>query len=94
MRNMPKIVAERKIISQTPGKERKLTALSLLAAQVARAGDKALAAELMRDAERLVNPQPKNYRDFLFSWMLASGFAQADPDKAFPLLERHYLTSK
>ena len=83
-----KIVAEaRKIISQTPGKERKLTALSLLAAQVARAGDKALAAELMRDAERLVNPQPKNYRDFLFSWMLASGFAQADPDKAFPLLD-------
>lgn len=83
-----KIVAEaRKIISQTPGKERKLTGLSLLAAQVARAGDKALAAEIMRDAERLVNPQPKNYRDFLYSWMLASGFAEADPDKAFPLLD-------
>lgn len=83
-----KIVAEaRKIISQTPGKDRKLTGLSLLAAQVARAGDKALAADIMRDAERLVNPQPKNYRDFMYSWLLASGFAEADPDKAFPLLD-------
>ncbi|MBK9438640.1 MAG: hypothetical protein IPN51_11810 [Chloracidobacterium sp.] len=83
-----KIVAEaRKIISQTPGKERKLLGLSLLAAQVARLGDKELAAEIMRDAERLVNPQPKNYRDFMFSLMLVSGFAEADPDKAFTLLD-------
>ncbi len=83
-----KIVAQaRKIIDQTPGKDKKIAALSLLAAQVAKAGDKELAGEIMRDAERMVNPQPKNYQDFLLSWMLASGYAEADPDKAFPLLE-------
>jgi len=41
----------------------------------------------MRDAERLVNPAPKNYQDFLLTWMLASGYANSDPDKAFPILE-------
>ena len=61
-----KVVAQaRKIISATPGKDKKIVALSLLAAQVAHAGDKDLADEIMRDAERLVNPQPKNYQDFL-----------------------------
>ena len=63
----------------------------MLAAQVAKAGDKELADEIMRDAERLVNPQPKNYQDFMLSWMLASGYAEADPDKAFPLLETTIL---
>jgi len=83
-----KVIAQsRKIISQTPGKDKKIVALSLLAAQVARAGDKDLADEIMRDAERLVNPQPKNYQDFLLSLMLAGGYAEANPDKAFPLLE-------
>lgn len=87
-----KIVAQaRKIIAETPGKEKKIVALSLLAAQVAKAGDKELAAEIMRDAERMVNPQPKNYQDFLLSWMLASGYAEADPEKAFPLLETTIL---
>ncbi|MBP6003495.1 MAG: hypothetical protein KA746_08695 [Pyrinomonadaceae bacterium] len=87
-----KIVAQaRKIISQTPGKEKKITALSMLAAQVARAGDKELAGEIMRDAERMVNPQPKNYRDFLLSWMLISGYAESDPEKAFPMLEEVIL---
>lgn len=70
-----------------PARSGKLLGLSLLAAQVARLGDKELAAEIMRDAERLVNPQPKNYRDFMFSLMLVSGFAEADPDKAFTLLD-------
>ncbi len=83
-----KVVAQaRKIIAQTPGKDKKIVALSLLAAQVAHLGDKALADEIMRDTERLVNPQPKNYQDFLYSWMLVSGYAEANPDKAFPLLE-------
>lgn len=83
-----KITAKaRKIISTTPGKDKKITALSLLAAQVAKAGDKELADEIMRDAERLINPQPKNYRDFLFTWLVASGYAEANPDKAFPMLE-------
>ncbi len=87
-----KIIARaRAIIATTPGKDKKIGALSLLAAQVARAGDKELAGEIMRDAERLVNPQPKNYRDFLLSAMLAAGYAEADPDKAFPLLESTIL---
>jgi hypothetical protein len=87
-----KIIAEsRKIISQTPGKDKKIVALSLLAAQVAKAGDKELADEIMRDAERMVNPEPKNYQDFLLSWMLASGYAEANPDKAFPILENTIL---
>lgn len=87
-----KIVAKaRKIISQTPGKDKKITALSLLAAHVARAGDKELADEIMRDAERLVNPQPKNYKDFLYTWMLAGGYAEANPEKAFPILENTIL---
>ena len=83
-----KVIAQaRKIISQTPGRDKKVMALSLLAAQVMKMGDKELASEIMRDAELLVNPSPKNYQDYLLSWMLASGYAQADPDKAFPLLE-------
>jgi hypothetical protein len=82
------VVAQaRKIISQTPGKDKKIVALSFLAAQVAHAGDKELADEIMLDADRLVNPQPKNYQDYLLSWMLASGYAETNPDKAFPLLE-------
>jgi hypothetical protein len=48
---------------------------------------KELAAEIMRDAEKLVNPSPKNYQDFMLTWMLASGYANTDPGKAFPLLE-------
>jgi hypothetical protein len=87
-----KVVAQsRKIIAETPGKDKKMMALSMLAAQVARAGDKQLATEIMGDAERYVNPQPKNYQDFLMSWMLASGYAEANPDKAFPLLESTIL---
>jgi hypothetical protein len=82
-----KIIAQaRKIISQTPGKDKKIAGLSLLAAQVAKVGDKELATEIMRDAERFVNPQPKNYQDFMLTWMLISGYAEADPEKAFPLL--------
>ncbi|MEO8041586.1 MAG: hypothetical protein ABI646_03150 [Acidobacteriota bacterium] len=83
-----KIVAQaRKIITQTPGREKKVAALGMLAAQIAKMGDKELAGEIMRDAEALVNPAPKNYQDFMLSWMLASGYAATDPDKAFPLLE-------
>ncbi len=87
-----KIIAQaRKIISETKGKEKKIMALSMLAAQVAKAGDKELADEIMRDAERMVNPNPKNYQDFLYSWMLAAGYAEADPEKAFPMLEATIL---
>lgn len=83
-----KVVAQaRKIVSEMGGKDQKIMALSMLAAQVAKAGDKELAGEIMKDAAAMVNPQPKNYKDFILVWMLASGYAEADPDKAFPLLD-------
>jgi hypothetical protein len=82
-----KVVAQaRKIIAQTPGKDKKILALNLLAAQVARSGDKELAADIMRDAEGLITAQPKNYQDFLYTLMVAAGYAEADPAKAFPIL--------
>jgi hypothetical protein len=77
----------RKLIATTPGRERKITGLSALAAQVAAAGDKDLAGELLREAESLVNPSPKNYQDFLLTWMLATGYASAKSDRAFTLLD-------
>jgi hypothetical protein len=83
-----RIIAQaRKILMQTPGRDKKVVGLSMLATQVAKMGDKELAAEIMRDAARLVNPEPKNYQDFMLTWMLASGYANSDPEKAFPLLE-------
>ncbi len=83
-----KIVARaREILMKTPGREKKLMGISMLAAQVRQAGDQELATELMRDAASLVNSNPKNYQDFIFTWMLVAGYAEADPDKAFPLLE-------
>ena len=81
------ITQARKILLQTPGKDKKILGLSALAAQVAKMGDKELASEIMKDAQNLINPQPKNYQDFILTWMLVSGYAEADPDKAFPLLE-------
>ena len=77
----------RRILLQTPGKDKKIVGLSSLASQVARAGDKELASEIMKEARALVNPTPTNYQDFLLTWMLASGYAEAEPEKAFPLLE-------
>ncbi|MGE3465935.1 MAG: hypothetical protein AB7J13_03295, partial [Pyrinomonadaceae bacterium] len=80
------IARMRKIIAETPGKDKKIMGLSMLASQVAKAGDKELADQIMRDAERLISPHPKNYRDFLYSWMVSSGYADANPDRAFPML--------
>lgn len=83
-----KIVGQaRRILHASPGRDKKILGLSALAAQVARAGDKDLAAEIMREAHALVNPMPKNYQDLLLTWMLASGYAESDPARAFPLLE-------
>lgn len=81
------IARARKIIAETPGREKKIASLSLLGTQVAASGDKELAAEIMKDAASFVNPNPKNYQDFMFTWMLATGYASADPARAFPLLE-------
>jgi hypothetical protein len=77
----------RLIIARTPGRDKKIAALSMLAASVVKAGDKELAAGIMKDARALVNPDPKNAQDFLLTWMLASGYAESDPDRAFPLLD-------
>ncbi|MGB7209797.1 MAG: hypothetical protein WBD27_14135, partial [Pyrinomonadaceae bacterium] len=71
-----KIVTQaRRILMQTPGKDKKILGLSALAAQVAKMGDKELASEIMKDAQNLINPSPRNYQDFLLSLMLASGYA-------------------
>lgn len=83
-----KIVEQaRATIMSMTGRDKKVTGLSLLASQVARAGDKDLAAELMRDASSFVISQPKNYQDFLMTWLLASGYSNVDPDHAFSILE-------
>lgn len=81
------ITQARKILLQMPGRDKKILGLGALAAQVAKAGDKELAGEILKDAQNLVNPQPKNYQDFLFTLMLTAGYAEADPEKAFPMLE-------
>ena len=81
------IAQARKILMQTQGRDKQIAGLSMLAAQVAKAGDKELAAEIMGDAERLVNPNPKNYQDFILTWLVASGYAETDPDRAFLILE-------
>lgn len=83
-----KIIARaRKMVAATPSREKKVTVLSLLANQAAAAGDKALAAEIMSDAAAFVSNDPKNYQDFIFNWVIAGGFAAADPSRAFPLLD-------
>ncbi len=83
-----KVVAKmREIISKVKSREQKIIGLSLLASQVAAFGDKELANEIMTEARNLVTTSPKNYKDYLSVWMLASGYTQVDTDKAFPLLE-------
>lgn len=83
-----KIVAEaRKIFGGMGNKSEKIMALSLLASQVAKFGDKELAGEIMKDAQGLVNSAPKNYQDFLETWFLASAYSETDADKSFALLE-------
>jgi len=77
----------RRIVMQTSGLDKKVISLGALAATVAKAGDKELAAEIMREARGLVNPLPRNYQDFLLTWLLAAGYAEAEPERAFPLLE-------
>ncbi|MGI8884076.1 MAG: hypothetical protein ACR2IA_07520 [Pyrinomonadaceae bacterium] len=83
-----KVIARaRKIIAATPNRQQKILALSALAAQVSKLGDKELADEIMKDAQSLLVSAPKNYQDFMEVWMVASGFAQTDAEKAFPVLD-------
>ncbi len=82
-----KVVGQaRKIIAGIKEPTAKLFALSALASQVA-ASDKELAVQIMDEAKGSVNPQPKNYLEFMQIWLLAGGYAQVDADKAFPVLE-------
>lgn len=83
-----KIVAEaRKLIEGNTSREAKVTALSLLAAQVKKAGDGQLASELMLDASRQLNPSAKHMREMMLTWILISGYAETEPDKAFGMIE-------
>jgi hypothetical protein len=77
----------RKMVAEIEDINAKTLALSALAAQIGKMGDKETALEIMREAERFVNPQPKNYMDFMQNWMLASSYAQIDAEKSFPVLE-------
>ncbi len=77
----------RKIIAEVKNREQKLLALSVLAAQVALNGDQETASQIMEDARSLINSQPKNYREYTETWIVTSGYAAVDTDKAFPMLE-------
>jgi hypothetical protein len=77
----------RATIMSMPARDKKVTALSMLAVQVAKTGDNDLANEIMRDASSFVNPQPKNYQDYLLTWLLATGYSTVDPERAFSMLE-------
>jgi len=81
------VVQARKIITGMGNRQEKLMALSLLASQVGKSGDKELAAEIMKDAATLVNPSPKNYKDYMETWLFASALSETDPDRTFPILE-------
>lgn len=83
-----KAIAEaRKMIEKLDDPTAKITALSGLAAQIAKSGDQELALQFMKQAESFVNNTPKNYIDYMQMWILASGYAQVDAEKSFPVLE-------
>ncbi len=83
-----KAIAEaRKMIEKLDDPTAKITALSGLAAQIAKSGDQELALQFMKQAESFVNTTPKNYIDYMQVWILASGYAQVDAEKSFPVLE-------
>ena len=81
------VAAARKIIGGIKDPNQKLFALSALALQVAKSGDKETASKIMDESRALVTSPPKNYQDFMKVWLLAGGYAQFDADKAFPILE-------
>lgn len=83
-----KVVGQaRKIIAGIKEPTAKLFGLSGLAAQVAVAGDKELALQIMDEAKSFTNSQPKNYQEFMQTLIIVGGYAQVDADKAFPILE-------
>ena len=83
-----KIIAQaRKTIAGLKDPNQKLLALGALAAQVSASGDKETAVQILDESRILIAPSPKNYMEFMQSWMLASSYAQVDAPKAFPILE-------
>lgn len=84
-----KIIAEaRRLINDQRSREAKIMALSMLAAQVRKAGDGQLSSEIMLDASRLVNPHPKHIRDMMLTLVLIAGYAETEPENAFALIEQ------
>lgn len=77
----------REIIASLDNRNEKIMGLSFLATQVAGLGDKELALDIMREASGLVSPQPVNYQEYMEVWMLSSGYAAVDSEKAFATLE-------
>lgn len=83
-----KAIAEAgKIIEKIEDPNAKMMALVGLATQIGKSGDKETALQIMKQAEAFVNTTPKNYIDYMQMWMLASGYAQVDAEKSFPILE-------
>ncbi len=58
-----------------------------LSRQAQKAGQDELAGVLLSDAERLVNLQPKERRDFTENRNLATAYASVNADKSFAILE-------
>jgi len=85
------VAQARKVISAMKNREQKIIALNALALEVNMAGDKDLALEIMTDLQNMINPSPKTYLDYMHCWILASGYAQIAPEKAFPILEESVL---
>lgn len=82
------VIAEAsRMIEQIEDPTAKVTALSGLAAQVAKAGDKETALQIMKQAESMISLTPKTYVDYMQMWVLASGYSQFEPERSFPVLE-------
>lgn len=83
-----KAIAEAgKMIENIEDPNAKMTALSGLAVQVSKAGDKELALQFMKQAESFVNQTPKSYLDYMQMWILASSYSQIETERSFPILE-------
>ena len=77
----------RKVISRVKDKNKKVWLLTELAFNINDPADKKIAQELMTEATKLVNPDPKAFYDFFYSWRVVSGNSSSNPDRAFSQLE-------
>lgn len=82
-----KVLAEaRKTVARLRDPRDKIIALSAIATGVVNS-DKALALDLMREADRLAPTYPTTYADCMVVYSLASGYVFVDPEQAFPRFE-------